>query len=173
MTRVCTAMSEQEIRLWTVYLFTNDAALFKERASAAVNTGAEEIEFMMNVTVWVKTICWTLTDDQNTFLGDPCKPFFLLSNLTAVIIRTCKMAGWHHWCNRHELGQILGDDEKQGGLMCCSPWGCKEFSHWVTEQQQFKVTKVERKVLLMQTLPIVCEERDRQEILKFVSKALI
>lgn len=76
MTRVCTAMSEQEIRLWTVYLFTNDAALFKERASAAVNTGAEEIEFMMNVTVWVKTICWTLTDDQNTLLGDPCKPFF-------------------------------------------------------------------------------------------------
>ena len=81
-------------------MFTNDEALFEERASAAVNSGAEEIEFIMNVTVWVKTICWTLTDDQNTLLGDPCKPvfffFFLLSNLTAVIIRTCKMAGWHH-----------------------------------------------------------------------------
>ena len=58
------------------WLFTNDEALFEERASAAVNSGAEEIEFIMNVTVWVKTICWTLTDDQNTLLGDPCKPVF-------------------------------------------------------------------------------------------------
>ena len=23
------------------------------------------------------------------------------------------MAGWHHWCNGHELGQTLGDDEQQ------------------------------------------------------------
>ena len=28
--------------------------------------------------------------------------------------------------NRHELGQILGDGEGQGGLVRCSPWGCKE-----------------------------------------------
>ena len=24
------------------------------------------------------------------------------------------------------LGQTLGDGEGQGGLVCCSPWGCKE-----------------------------------------------
>ena len=36
------------------------------------------------------------------------------------------MAGWHHWCNEHELGQTLGDGEGQGGLVCCSPWGHKE-----------------------------------------------
>ena len=24
------------------------------------------------------------------------------------------------------LGQILGDGEGQGGLVCCGPWGCKE-----------------------------------------------
>ena len=28
-------------------------------------------------------------------------------------------------CNEHELGQILGDGEGQGDLVCCSPWGCK------------------------------------------------
>ena len=28
--------------------------------------------------------------------------------------------------NEHELGQTLGDGEGQGGLVCCSPWGCKE-----------------------------------------------
>ena len=37
-----------------------------------------------------------------------------------------EMAGWHHWCNGHKLGQTLGDDEGQGGLVCCSPWGRKE-----------------------------------------------
>ena len=26
----------------------------------------------------------------------------------------------------HELGQTLGDNEEQGGLGCCSPWGHKE-----------------------------------------------
>ena len=36
------------------------------------------------------------------------------------------MAGWHHWCNLHELGQTSGDGEGQGGLVLCSPWGGKE-----------------------------------------------
>ena len=34
------------------------------------------------------------------------------------------MAGWHHRCNGHKLGQTLGDGEGQAGLVCCSPWGC-------------------------------------------------
>ena len=37
-----------------------------------------------------------------------------------------KMAGWHHQCNGHELGQTLGDGEGQRGLVCCSPWGHEE-----------------------------------------------
>ena len=37
-----------------------------------------------------------------------------------------EMAGRHHWCNKHELGQTPEDGEGQGGLACCSPWGCKE-----------------------------------------------
>ena len=35
-------------------------------------------------------------------------------------------AGWHHWCNERELGQTPGDSEGQGGLVCHSPWDCKE-----------------------------------------------
>ena len=42
------------------------------------------------------------------------------------------MARWHHGCNGHELGQTSGAGEGQGGLVCCSPWGCKELN--VTEQ---------------------------------------
>ena len=37
-----------------------------------------------------------------------------------------EMAGWHHWCNGHELGQSSGNGEEQGGLACCSPCGFKE-----------------------------------------------
>ena len=37
-----------------------------------------------------------------------------------------KIARWCHQCNGHELGQIQGDGEGQGGLVCCSPWGLKE-----------------------------------------------
>ena len=47
-----------------------------------------------------------------------------------------EMAGQHHWCNEHELGQTLGYGEGQGSLACCSPWGCKVRQNWVTERQQ-------------------------------------
>ena len=37
-----------------------------------------------------------------------------------------EMAGGHHQCNEHELGQTLGDGEGQGDLVSCSPLGHKE-----------------------------------------------
>ena len=40
---------------------------------------------------------------------------------------------WHHWLNRHELEQTLGDSEGQENLVCCNPWGRKE-SDRETEQ---------------------------------------
>ena len=36
------------------------------------------------------------------------------------------MIGWHDRFNGHEFEQTPGDREGQGGLACCSPWGCKE-----------------------------------------------
>ena len=46
------------------------------------------------------------------------------------------MARRHHRCNEHELGQIPGDGEGQGGLVCCSPRGLRVGRDWVTEQEQ-------------------------------------
>ena len=37
-----------------------------------------------------------------------------------------ELSGWHHQCNKHELGSTWGDGEGQEGLVCCSPWGHKE-----------------------------------------------
>ena len=36
------------------------------------------------------------------------------------------MAGGHHQCNEHELGQTPRDGEGQGGLACYSLWDHKE-----------------------------------------------
>ena len=36
------------------------------------------------------------------------------------------IVGWHHQLNGHEFEQTLGDSERQGGLVCCSPLGHKE-----------------------------------------------
>ena len=37
-----------------------------------------------------------------------------------------EMVGWHHLLNGHEFDQIPGDSERQGSLVCCSPWVHKE-----------------------------------------------
>ena len=42
------------------------------------------------------------------------------------------MVGWDYQLNGHEFEQTLGVGEEQGGLVCCSPWGCKGSD--VTEQ---------------------------------------
>ena len=47
-----------------------------------------------------------------------------------------KVVGWHHRLNEREFEQAPGDSEGQGGLVCCSPWGCKK-SH-MTEQLNSK-----------------------------------
>ena len=36
------------------------------------------------------------------------------------------MVGWHHQLNEHEFEWTLGVGDRQGGLVCCSPWGHKE-----------------------------------------------
>ena len=36
------------------------------------------------------------------------------------------MVGGHHQLNGREFEQALGVGDGQGGLACCSPWGCKE-----------------------------------------------
>ena len=49
-----------------------------------------------------------------------------------------EMVGWHHQSYGHEFEQALGVGDKQGSLVCCSPWGRKE-SHrteWLNWTQQ-------------------------------------
>ena len=43
------------------------------------------------------------------------------------------MVGWHHRLDGHEFEQALGVVDGQGGLACCSPWGCRVRHNRVTE----------------------------------------
>ena len=43
-----------------------------------------------------------------------------------------EIVGWHHWLNGHEFEQTLRDGERQGNLVCCNSWSCKELD--MTEQ---------------------------------------
>ena len=43
------------------------------------------------------------------------------------------MVAWHHHLKGHEFEQAPGvSSDGQGGLVCCSPWGCKKSD--MTEQ---------------------------------------
>ena len=37
-----------------------------------------------------------------------------------------EVVGWHHRLDGLEFEEALGAGDGQGGLVCCSPWGCKE-----------------------------------------------
>ena len=49
-----------------------------------------------------------------------------------------EMAGWHHRLDGHEFGWTPGVGDVQGGLACCSSWGCKESD--MTEQLNWTKT---------------------------------
>ena len=43
-----------------------------------------------------------------------------------------EMVRWHHQLDGHEFEQALGVGDREGSLVCCSPWGLKELDS--TEQ---------------------------------------
>ena len=46
-----------------------------------------------------------------------------------------EIVGWHHLFNGHEFEQSLGDSERQGSLVYCSPWIAKRQIRLSEEQQ--------------------------------------
>ena len=47
-----------------------------------------------------------------------------------------EMVRSHPTLSGHEFEQAPRDGERQGSLVCCSPWGLRVGQDWVTQQQQ-------------------------------------
>ena len=61
-----------------------------------------------------------------------------------------EMVGWHHWFDGCEFEQTPGVYDGQGSLVCCSPWGHKD---WVTElnwTELFECKKTKQKCRYIQ-----------------------
>ena len=67
-----------------------------------------------------------------------------------------EMVEWHHQLNRLELGQTLGDDEGQGSLVCCSPWGSQRIRHDLATEQQHDYSRD-----FFKSLPYICSPASR------------
>ena len=68
-------------------------------------------------------LCYWLVIHINLHINTKQKLFILLHLLT-ILDRECFFI---HLADTHlVLGQTPGDGEGQGGLVYCSPWGCKE-----------------------------------------------
>ena len=62
-----------------------------------------------------------------------------------------EMVGWHHRLNGHEFEHTLGNDEGQGSLVCCSPWGHKELD---TTEPLNKMASLHKQDLCISTFRI-------------------
>ena len=56
-----------------------------------------------------------------------------------------EMVGWHHRLNGHGFVWTPGIGDRQGGLACCSSWGCRVRYDWVTELNWTNVIPWRRK----------------------------
>ena len=92
-----------------------------------------------------------------------------------------EMAGWHHWCNEHELGQTLEDGEGQGSLLWCNPWGLKELdtTGWLnndnialcyTMLQDYSIIYIEYNLTLFFSLNniFLCHNIERISICRYI-----
>ena len=64
-----------------------------------------------------------------------------------------EMVRWHHRVSGHGFGWTLGVGDGQGGLACCSSWGCKELD--TTE----RVNWTELKILLNAIINVCLKTR--------------
>ena len=58
--------------------------------------------------------------------ADSLEETLILGKIEGKRRRVQQRMRWHHRLNGHEFEQTLGDNEGQGSLVCCSPWGHKE-----------------------------------------------
>ena len=87
-----------------------------------------------------------------------------------------KMIGWHHQLNAHAFEQTPGDTEEQGGLVCCSPWGCKELtclSNWTASFYKQKQCYLHTIHLRQEPIPLKLPQDTVSFTLWYLSPSLL
>ena len=64
-----------------------------------------------------------------------------------------EMVGCHHRLKGRESAQTLGDSQRPGSLVCCSPWGHKVLD--TTERLNNQLAAVESSVLLLSLVHLI------------------
>ena len=59
-------------------------------------------------------------------ITDSLEKTLMLGKIEGRRERQDDMVEWHHLLYGHEFEQALGVGDRQGSLVCCSPWGHKE-----------------------------------------------
>ena len=62
-----------------------------------------------------------------------------------------EMVGWHHWLDGHEFEQALGVGDRQGSLVCGSPW-CHKESYTAEWLNELNWNKYSNKILFLKWL---------------------
>ena len=70
---------------------------------------------MWKLTPWKTPWCWEDCRQEEKGMADD------------------EMVGWHHQLDGHKFERTPGVGDGQGGLACCSLWGCRVGHNWATE----------------------------------------
>ena len=88
-----------------------------------------------------------------------------------------EMVGWHHQLKGHEFEQTVEDGEGQGGLACCSPWGCEKSDikgnqSWIFTGGLILKLKLQYFDHLIGRADSVTEQQQQKELLDIFNKTL-
>ena len=113
-----------------------------EQADSVQVRGIHNIVLCVLVLVLVESLVGLINELQQSYnfisqvaetpKDEDHKTSYLLTKLIDLLTALPKsekqgeMVEWRHQRNGHEFEQTLEDSEGQRGLVCCSPWGCKE-----------------------------------------------
>ena len=107
---------------------------FETKEIKPVNSTGDQSWIFIRVTDTIAEapILWKSDEKRQLFGKDWCLE--RLKSRTAGVTED-EMVGWSPELSGHEFEQTPGDNEGQGSLVCCSPWGYRVEHDLVTEQQ--------------------------------------
>ena len=108
---------------WTVVLEkTLESPLDYKQIKPVNSKGNQSWLFIGRTDTEAETLRFWPSDEKNWLF----EKSLMLGKIEGRRERQDNMVEWHHLLYGHEFEQALGVGDRQGSLVCCSPWGHKE-----------------------------------------------